>query len=429
VDCVKGSRGNAALKVQIVSASDNVGGAARAAYRLHRSLLGQGAMSGMAVRNKNSDDWTVTGPESGFAKASRLLRPVLGNFIGRLQRSGDLNFRSGNWLPSAWSGELNAADAEVVNLHWVGDETLSIEDIGRIRKPVVWTLHDMWPFCGMEHYTAHDEHARWRLGYSRENRPASDGGVDLDRLAWQRKCRAWERPMHIVAPSQWLADCARQSALFKEWPISVIPNVLDTGTFQPLGAHFCRQALGLPEDRQIILFGAMCGGRDPRKGYDLLLDALAQLASRMDPQNVLCVVFGQSSPRNPYKVPFNTRWMGHVHDDATLALLYNAADVMVVSSRQENLPQTATEPQACGCPVVAFDCTGLRDAVVHRETGYLARAFDTGDMAEGLHWILEDAGRRDALSHTARTRAKQLWSPEVVVPQYLSVYRTTIERN
>jgi glycosyltransferase involved in cell wall biosynthesis len=287
----------------------------------------------------------------------------------------------------------------------------------------------MWPFCGAEHYTTDDALARWRAGYSKTNRPASEGGLDLDRMVWQRKCRAWKRPMHIVAPSRWLASCARESVLFKGWPVSVVPNVLDTATFQPLNQHFCRQALGLPDnDKQIILFGALGGGRDPRKGYDLLLDALELLALRVDPQSVLCVVFGQSSPQNPCKLPFHTRWMGHVQDDATLALLYNAADVMVVPSRQDNLPQTATEPQACGCPVAAFDCTGLRDAVVHRETGYLARAFDVEDMAEGLSWILGDAERRGALRQAARMRAIQLWSPEVVVPQYLSIYRSIIEQ-
>jgi glycosyltransferase involved in cell wall biosynthesis len=119
--------------------------------------------------------------------------------------------------------------------------------------------------------------------------------------------------------------------------------------------------------------------------------------------------------------------VGHVHDDATLALLYNAADVMVVSSRQENLPQTATEPQACGCPVVAFDCTGFRDVVEHSKTGYLARAFDTEDMAEGLRWILEDADLRGKLGRAARKRALRLWAPEVVVPQYLQVYKVAIE--
>lgn len=281
----------------------------------------------------------------------------------------------------------------------------------------------LYRFCGSEHYTSEEGAARWRTGYSRLNRTESDHGLDLDRVVWQRKRRAWKRPMHIIAPSRWLGDCARESALFREWPISVIPNVLDTSMFQPLDRGFCRQALGLPADVRIILFGAIRGGRDLRKGYDLLLEALGQLRSK----NVLCVIFGQSAPQHPPDLPCPARWIGNIHDDATLALLYNAADVMVVPSRQENLPQTATEPQACGCPVVAFDCTGFRDAVVHRETGYLAGAFDTGDMAEGLRWILEDADLRNSLGRAARERAVRLWAPDVVVPQYLHVYKAAID--
>ena len=381
----------------------------------------------MKVRSKLSDDWNVEGPGGKSGKASSLMRPALGALAMRLQKTVNMNLHTGNWLPSGWADKVNALDAEVVNLHWVGNETLSIEDIGRIRKPIVWTLHDMWPFCGAEHYTTDDESARWHMGYNKTNRPASEGGLDLDRMVWQRKQRHWKRPMHIVAPSRWLADCARESALFRDWPVSVIPNVLDTGIYQPLDKNFCRQALGLPADRWIILFGAIGGARDPRKGYDLLQDALARLATRVDAQNVLCVVFGQSAPQNSAALPFPVRWMGHVHDDATLALLYNAADVMVVPSRQENLPQTATEPQACGCPVVAFDCTGFSDAVEHRKTGYLARPFDTEDMAEGLRWILEDAGLRHAQGQAARARALKLWAPEVVVPQYFLVYEAAIE--
>jgi glycosyltransferase involved in cell wall biosynthesis len=417
------------MKIQIISQSDASGGAARAAYRLHRAMLDHGMASRMKVRDKRSDDWTVVGPESKYCKAGSLLRPALGNLAMRLQQSGNVNLHSGNWLPSDWSGKLNCTDAEVVNLHWVGGEALSIEDIGHIRKPVVWTLHDMWPFCGAEHYAADDERARWRTGYSKESRPASEGGLDLDRLVWRRKLRAWIRPMHIVAPSQWLASCARESALFRNWPVSVIPNVLDTGIYQPLNRDFCRQALGLPHDRKIILFGALGGGRDSRKGYDLLLGALERLAHQESVQNVLCVVFGQSEPEQPPKLHFPILWMGHVHDDAALVLLYNSADVTVVPSHQENLPQTATEAQACGCPVVAFNCTGFQDAVAHRETGYLAKAFDAEDMAQGLGWVLADVERQRELGNAARERALRLWAPEVVVPQYFSVFRSIIEQS
>lgn len=413
------------MKVQLFAHTDANDGAARAAYRLHRALGAAGAASSMVVSIKQTDDWSVEGPDGVLGRIYGKVRFPIGARLMQFQKSDNRNLHTGNWLPSSKSVVINASDVEVANLHWVG-EALSVEDIGRIRKPLVWTLHDMWPFCGAEHYTKDGQFARWRTGYDKTNRPITERGLDLDRFVWQRKRRAWRRPMHVVAPSHWLADCARQSLLFRDWPVSVIPNVLDTSIYQPLDRGVCRQALGLPADRRIILFGAIGGATDPRKGYDLLLDALAQLAIRRGAQNVLCVVFGQGAPQNPPALPFPTRWMGRVHDDATLALLYNAADVMVVPSRQENLPQTATEPQACGCPVVAFDCTGLRDAVVHRETGYLAQAFDAEDMAEGLRWILDDAARREAMGHTARARALSLWAPEVVVPQYLEVYESAI---
>lgn len=411
------------LRVFQVSTTDTIGGAARAAYRIHHALLMQGVDSQMFVNQASSGDWSVKGPGGKLGKVLAKLRDPLGGVATRLLKTSNPILHSPAILPSRWPHRLNGSDADVLHLHWVNAEMLSIANVGRLRKPIVWTLHDMWAFCGAEHYT---EDNRWREGYTRNNRPSYEGGFDLNRWTWNRKRKNWRRPMHIVSPSHWLADCARESVLFRDWPISVIPNVLDTGMYQPLDRGFCREALTLPADQQIILFGAIGGARDLRKGYELLQDALERLATRVDVQNVLCVVFGQSAPQNPPALPFPTRWMGHVHDDATLALLYNAADVMVVPSRQENLPQTATEPQACGCPVVAFDCTGFRDAVVHRETGYLARAFDTEDMAEGLRWILKDADLRDTLGRAARARALRLWAPEVVVPQYLQVYEAAI---
>lgn len=414
------------MKPLLLSQTDSSGGAARAAYRLHHALIQYGAESRMRVRIRNSGDWAVEGAVGRLSDIHGQLRPLLGGLPMRLQKTSNLNPHSGNWLPSALANEINLSSADIVNMHWVGGETLSIEDIGRIRKPLVWTLHDMWPFCGAEHYTTDNNSARWRSGYRWGDRPEGDRGLDLNRLVWRRKHRAWKTPMHIIAPSHWMGECARESALFRDWPVSVIPNVLDTGIYQPLDRNFCRQTLGLPADRQIILFGAIGGARDPRKGYGLLLDTLACLATQVDVRKVLCVVFGQSAPQTPPALSFPARWMGHVSDDATLALLYNAADVMVVPSRQENLPQTVTEPQSCACPVVAFDCSGFRDAVEHRDTGYLARAFDTEDMAEGIRWILEDAGRRDKLGQAARKRALRLWAPDVVLPQYLQVYESTI---
>jgi glycosyltransferase involved in cell wall biosynthesis len=414
------------MKPSLVSHSDLSGGAARAAFRLLAALRGSNCDAQMQVRFKSSDTPAIAGPASGLSRLANLLRGPAGHIIGRTQRVGDGAMRSGNWLPSRFAAALNASNADLVNLHWVGGETLSIEDIGRIRQPVVWTLHDMWPFSGGEHYGPDDAHARWRRGYTRANRPSGIRGLDLDRLVWERKGRAWRRPIHVVAPSQWLAECARGSALFKSWPISVIPNPLDTTVFRPHARTLAREILGLPDGARIVLFGALGGTQDPRKGGDLLLEALRQLAGTASHDATLGVIFGQSTPAQAPAIGMPLRWMGHLSDDVTLSLLYSAADVMVVPSRQENLPQTATEAQACGCPVVAFNCTGLPDAVVHQQTGMLVPAFDTGAMAQAIALLLSDASLRERFGQAARARAEALWTARKVAAQYLACYEEAL---
>jgi glycosyltransferase involved in cell wall biosynthesis len=414
------------LKILHVTHSDGSGGAARASYRTHRALLEAGVESRMRVRHKLSDDWTVGGPSSAAAKGVAGLRAILGAVVNRLQSTSNANPHSANLLPSNWSSAINRSNADVVHLHWMAAETMSIEDTGRITKPLIMTLHDMWAFCGAEHYAPDGPDARWRRGYDATNRPIGHRRADLDCWTWRRKRRAWRRAVHVLCPSRWLADCARASALMRDWSIGAVPNVLDTATFRPLDRGLCRTSLNLPVEHRVVLFGALGGGSDPRKGYDLLLEGLWHWRSRARVDNVLCVVFGQTQPRDPPELPLPTRWIGPLHDDVALALLYGAADVMVVPSRQENLVQTGTEAQSCGCPVVAFAATGMPDVVEHGSTGYLAAPYDTQDLARGIVWTLEDEGRRVNLGHAARQRALQLWSPETLVPRYLEAYETAI---
>ncbi|MEX0729480.1 MAG: glycosyltransferase [Aquisalimonadaceae bacterium] len=195
--------------------------------------------------------------------------------------------------------------------------------------------------------------------------------------------------------------------------------------FKPINKSCARRILNLPEDCKVVLFGALGGSRDPRKGYDLLLDALNALADNSS--NWYGVVFGERCPQHSPISGLPMQWLGHVHDDYTLAILYSAVDVMVVPSRQENLPQTATEAQSCGTPVVGFNAGGMSDAVVHGETGYLAEPFSSDDLADGIKWVLTDDARYASLCAAARRRAVRLWSPEVILPKYIDVYRQAIE--
>lgn len=418
------------MKVLHVSTTDFGGGAARAAYRIHRALVENGINSRMRVLHCGTDDDSVT---AGTPK------PITVRLIQALYRRWLLHTRR-NWhtvnpvlhtfgqIGTGLVNELNASDADVLNLHWISN-MLTVSDIGQLKKPVVWTLHDMWAFCGGEHYAPDDAAARFKKGYHAGNRPPAERGPDLNRQTWETKRRLWaKQKFTIVSPSRWLAACAQQSVLFADATVQVIPNPLDVvKTWRPIPSDMARVALDLPPGKKLILMGADGGVADPRKGGDLLRDAMMRVVADQSGR-VELMIYGQGKPAIDEAWPCRVNWLGKVRDDRVLSLAYSAADLMVVPSRQDNLPNTAVESQACGAPVVAFDIGGLPDIVAHRETGWLAKAFDTEDLAAGMLWTLEDRDRRQRLSQAARERAVERFSPQVIAEQYIQIYEQVIRQ-
>jgi glycosyltransferase involved in cell wall biosynthesis len=398
----------------------------------------QGLQSLMRVMVKSSDDPTVIGGQPlGQSTMWRRVQLRTSQLVRFGFRTANPTLHSIAWPPTRMDVELqrrdSAAQADLIHLHWLGDETLSIEQIGRIRQPKVWTLHDQWAFCGAEHYTCppvRGESAsadqRFVLGYTHASRPAHERGPDLNRLTWWRKRRALHSPFQIVCPSNWLADCARRSALMACWPITVIPYPIDLGTWAPCDQHQARLLLGLPLDRPLVLFGAVGGTTDPRKGAALLLEALQILRAQTTGtvlEHLELVVFGQSCPQQPPNLGFPIHYAGRLADDLSLRLYYAAADVMVVPSMQEAFGQTASEAHACATPVVAFRTGGLVDIVDDGITGALAEPFEPASLAAAIGWVLEDPQRRRQLAAAARRRAEQLWDPTRLVKLYAEVYR------
>ena len=434
------------MKILHVSASDLHGGAARAAYRIHRSLSDHGSISGftsqMRVINQLSDDASVIGgPPLGQGPLRRRLQPRLRQLQRRSFTTANPTLHSTAWPTTGLGLELGSyaqqSLVELVHLHWLGDETLSIEEIGRLPMPLVWTLHDQWAFCGAEHYTSppaagesSSQDERFAQGYVAANRPHHEAGPDLNRRTWQRKRVAWRRAMQIVCPSVWMADCARRSALMADWPITVIPNPLDLRVWAPFDQGHARRLLQLPQDRVLVLFGAVGGTMDPRKGADLLMQAVRMLRSEVDGTRLAqleLLVFGQSQPKVVTDFGFPIHYFGRLYDDMSLRLLYNAADVMVVPSRQESFGQTASEAHACGTPVVAFATGGLLDVVEDRVTGALAAPFKPDALAQAIHWVLHDPDRWQQLARSARERAERLWAPERVADLYMGVYQRALQ--
>lgn len=400
------------------------GGAGTATGRLHRGLRRIGVDSRMIVANKRGDDPDVYGPAGTVSRVYSLARIVLDSLPLKLFGGADGDFSLG-WLPDDLAGRVRKHDPDLLHLNWVGEGFLSPKTLQKLDLPVVWRLPDMWAFTGGCHYADGCERFTEACGAC----PRLDSDVRHDPSWWtlRRKRKAWrDLDITVVTPSTWLAEQAGQSALFSDRRIEVIPNGLDTGTYRPYDQSFARDVFDLPQDRKLVLFGSVSPTSDPRKGFAYLQDALRSLANTGLSEDVSVVVFGTSQPEDPPNLWFDARYVGYLSDNESLALLYAAADVMVVPSKYEGFGQTVTEAQACGTPVVAFDATGPQDTVEHRETGYLAEPYDPGDLAEGVRWMFGDDGRWSDLSEAARTRASQKYDLDTVARQYRDLYSKVV---
>ena len=403
-----------------LSTYDANGGAARAAYALHRAMVAEGLDSTMRVAVKTIDDPTVQGPPpSRFGKFARA--QLADRQLWKLQKSPRRTWRSPARFSTLTADEINRSPYDVINLHWVTDGFLSIKEIGRIQKPIIWSLYDMWPFAGTEHYGTDEIAARWRWGYTKANRPRDESGFDLDRSTWEIKRKHWTTPMTIVPASSWLEESVKSSALMRHWPVTRIPHVVDSQAFYPMPMNEARSALRLPHEIPLILFLASAGIHDQRKGWDLLDDALSRVVIAHPDVEVVIVGPKDSAYTNPQGVQIH--WRGQVSGNESLRLHYNAATMTAVPSREDNMPLTAMEAQSCGRPVVAFDLGGLPDIVEHDASGVLASPLDTKALAEAIEIAISRAAD---MGSRARERALSTWSESVVTRSYLSIYESVL---
>jgi glycosyltransferase involved in cell wall biosynthesis len=413
------------MNILIVNTCDISGGAARAAYRLHRSLLSAGIDSKMLVQTKKSDDYTVIPVygSSKIGKAFSLIRPTLDQipvkfYINRIKAPF-----SPSWLPfSKVVEKINEINPDIVHLHWIAGGMIKIEDLAKINKPIVWTLHDEWAFTGGCHYSWNCE--RFSNSCGACSVLDSDKEYDLSKKVWIRKNKVFKKiNMVIVSPSKWLYDCSKKSSLLKDKRHKVIPNPIDADLFKPVDKSISRKIWNLPQDKKLIAFGAISATSDIRKGFKELSEALYKIA---DKKNIELVVFGSSKPKNSPDFGFKTHYLGHLHDDISLTILYNAIDVMVVPSLQENLSNAIMESLACGTPVVAFKVGGNDDMVEHLKNGYLAKAFDIDDLRNGIEWVLNTPNYNE-LCKNAREKVLREFDNKIVAKKYIELYEEVLE--
>ena len=240
------------MKTLILSTSDIEGGAARATYRLHQGLQTVGVSSQMLVRARLSGDKSVAAEKSVLTK----LGPQMNNLPMQRYPNRERKLFSTQWFPDAIAPQAAKINPDVVNMHWVCNGFLKIETLAKLNKPLFWTLQDMWAFTGGCHYNEGCDRYQESCGRCPQLNSAKD--KDLSHSIWQRKHKAWkDLNLTIVTPSSWMADCVRASSLLGDRRVEVIPFCLDTERYRPVDPKIARDLLNLPQDKQIILFGAL----------------------------------------------------------------------------------------------------------------------------------------------------------------------------
>lgn len=408
------------MKVLIVNTSERTGGAAVAANRLMKALNNNGVKVKMLVRDKDTDALTVVPLSQSWRLRWHFLWERLVVFCHlHFSRTHLFEIDIAN-TGSDITRLREFQEADIIHLHWINQGMLSLGGIRKILqsgKPVIWTMHDIWPATAICHLTLD---CRAFTSECRNCRLLPGGGSshDLAATVWRKKQQmVADENIYYVACSRWLESEAKKSALLKGQKITSIPNPIDTHIYKKGNKQEARQRLGLPLDRKLILFASQRVTNE-NKGMGYLIEACRQLADI--PQLGLVILGGHAEEVVP-QLPLEAWPLGYVNDEQRVVDAYNAADVFVLPSLSENLPNTIMEAMACGVPCVGFKVGGIPEEIDHRRNGYVAEYRQAEDLARGIRWILTEADY-DQLSRDAVHKVVQSYSQQSVAMKYLDVY-------
>ncbi len=412
------------MKVVHINTIDT-GGAAIAAYRIHKGLQEAGIDSSMLVLKKTLPDPSVK-PFSGISEGNLLLQGLFDRwqsfdtkYINR-PKGLELFSDAESAVKLSHFPEIRAAD--IIHLHWVAG-VLDLDDLPQLcnRKQVVWTLHDMNAFTGGCHYSGrcikytHNCGACPQLGENNDE--------DLSRRIWERKHEAYKKiKLTLAAPSRWLGSCIQSSTLMGRFTTQIVPSSLPLHIFQPRPRALIRKRLGIPQSSNIILFGAQVTD-NRRKGLKYLIQSLNLLGrAQYRPENLVLLVFGANAGLNNNHFPFRIVSVGEIDDQLLLSQLYSTANLFVIPSLEDNLPNTAIEALACGTPVVGFDSGGIADIVDHKHNGYLAATGDTQELAAGINWVLSKQKQGKSFLKECRQKSETHFSAQAQANTYIRLY-------
>ena len=409
------------LEVLHLATYESFGGAARASQRIYQALKTWPILCHMFTLLKTSEDESifVVQPKEPHEQLKYIHALLTSNQKQKLGKNVILE--SYGEISAGILDKINEHQAPLVHLHWINN-LLSIEDIGKINKLIVWTLHDMWPFSGSEHLS-YDPDAFF---YRASTKVTSTVNQSLE--TFRLKQEHWyQQKFTLVAPSNWLAECARRSILFNGCDISVIPCPIDYTIWSPKNQPNNCVRFNFDKNKKQILFIGQNFINDPNKGWDFpnQLSDTHQQSSDIEFELVVVGHSGEIVSNYPYKI----HSVGEISDDEILIDLYSAVDLLVVPSRFEAFSQVTLEAQSCGLPVVGFNIGGIPDILIHKKTGWISATFDLIDFSKGINWILKEEGRSEKLGLNGRKNVIKKFSSERVSKQYYDLYQKVLTTN
>ena len=424
------------MKIVQINTYDITGGAARAAYRLHRGLLQIGQDCRTLVRYKASTDDSIVGvvPENPPEKVEEeffLSVAIQQHYIDSHRTDISNTLFSLPYPGYDLSALPMVQAADIINLHWVAQyqSPLTLHKLFALGKPVVWTLHDHWAFTGGCHYTAGCEEYRHGCAPCPQ---LADDPFELPAAVLKDKLKFFEDAnLTIVTPSRWMAECARQSRLFKNLRVEVIPNSLETDVFSPQPKSEARESIGISAETITILFGGV-NINERRKGFRELKAAIkyclkdARFQNLVKSDKIRMICFGRlSDDLNTVGIPVIP--LGYLDSDEKISAAYSSADIFILPSLEDNLPNTMLEAMSCGTPVVAFDVGGMPDAVINGVTGQLVPLGDTRQMGKAILSLIFNSEKRGVMGKKCREKIEEQYKLEIQAQRYLELYQELID--
>lgn len=417
------------MKVLHINKFDSTGGAALAAVRLLQAQRAYGIDAHMLVLQKQSDSQYITpifkSIKGQIFQNLKFISEIL--WFTRYEKDRQNRF---TFSPARFGFNLHkhplVKNADILHIHWINQGFISLPGLQKLTtlgKPIVWTLHDLWPVTGGCHYPGNCDNFTSGCGHCPLLK--KPGKNDLSAIQNKRKEDIYSKgTIAFVGCSQWIKNEAEKNSLTKllNPPFYQIFNPIDLNLYCPAPKDEVRRQLGLPRDKNLLLLGA-ANIFDPRKGTQYLIKALKNLATQHPKllKEIELITFGKNTNIFQEKLAFPIHDLGLVKDEVKMAQLYQASDLFILSSLQDNLPNTVVESLACGTPVVAFNIGGVPEMIHHKNNGYLAQSGQWDKLSEGILYVLKN---HEQLSTNARKFAKNNFAPHIIARKYNEIYRS-----